>query len=240
MWKLTKNIWVTIILCLGALTALGGTIYAGVAVALNSAYAERQSADNGVTTWLVGNAGTDMLIAVALVTFLLRARKVASRFEASQLHAPLTRMIYLAIETGGFTTLWSIIALCVYKSNDESNASVGMGYCLGRWYSLTFLFCLFQRGQGVNGKSGSSHDYTHTHKSGLGQSRMTTGIQVRVDHNATTIVEGPGSEHELASFNGQPQAVMFGGEKVHPRQYMGGAFDEDEKVEYRRGGHEAV
>lgn len=78
-----------------------------------------------MTTWLVGNACCDFLIALALIIFLVKARRVASRFEASQLQGPLTKMIFLAAETGALTTIWACVALAVYKQNDTTNASVG-------------------------------------------------------------------------------------------------------------------
>lgn len=78
-----------------------------------------------MTTWLVGNACCDLLIAISLIVFLVKARRVAARFEASTLQGPLTKMIFLAAETGGFTTIWACVALAIYRMDNTTNASVG-------------------------------------------------------------------------------------------------------------------
>lgn len=179
--------------------------------------------------------------------FLLKARRVAARFEASQLHGPLTKMIFLAAETGGFTTIWACVAIAVYKSNDQTNASVGLGYCLGRVYTLTMLFCLFQR-KSITANNASSAELQTGNKQGrFGNAASRVPVSgVQVHHGQTIVVDDGHDELELSAFGQRsPRAGHpFTGEvKVDPGQYMIGTDEDldDEKASGRRGvGFDAV
>ncbi len=82
--------------------------------------------------WLIGAAVADAGIAGVLLALLYRARKVASQFGGSNLVGPLTKMMILPIETGGLTAVIAAVALGVYLKNPSSNASVGLGFVMGR------------------------------------------------------------------------------------------------------------
>lgn len=245
VYKLTKQWIYVVVLGLTACVAFGGTIFAGVETGLNADYSNRAADDAGVTTWLVGNACCDFLIALALIVFLVKARRVASRFEASQLQGPLTKMIFLAAETGALTTVWACVALAVYKQDNTTNASVGMGYCLGRLYALTMLFCLFQR-KSITANNPTSAEL-HTNKASRfggaghgGQSR----IPVTVRHDQTVVVDDGATAVELSPFGQRSQTgehPFSGGIKVNPRHYMIGDDDlEDEKAGHQAGRYDAV
>lgn len=113
-------------------TAAGGAIWAGAEQVIHKRYSERSAGDPAVTTWLVASAVTDLGIMACLLWFLIRARNEATRFSGSQLRGPLNRMIRLTIESGGLTTVWAVVALIVYLHDSSSNASVSMGFILGR------------------------------------------------------------------------------------------------------------
>lgn len=235
-----------VILFLCTSCAAGGAIWAGAEQVIHKLYSERSAGDRAVTTWLVASAVTDAGVMACLLWFLIRARNEASRFSGSQLEKPLNRMIRLTIETGAGTTAWAVVALIVYLRNPSSNSSVAMGFMLGRWYALTMLFCLFQRGQAdhkPNSQTGSCATCGNAparHRVlGLATS-MATGVQVQ-SVQAVTIERG--EDHELDRLGGRSRG---GASRTlvqsPPRMNVDDTSEEEDKDELEKvgGGHNLV
>ncbi len=238
--KLTKKWYLTLPLVIATGAAFAGTVWAGYEQVVNKKYADRSKGDAAVSMWLIASAVADAGICAVLLAFLYRARKVARQFESSKLEAPLKKMMILTVETGGLTAAWAVVALGVYLRDSSSNASVGMGYCLGRLYALTILFCLAQRGSAQRDGPLTSHGATGFQTKG----RTTAGFGgrtvdgVAVTHQATVVIEEP-NEHELASFAarsgaGQRKQAAYAG--VPAQTYMIGTAEEDEADEKRSYG----
>jgi len=245
--KLTKQWAFTVALMIATCAAFAGSIWAGYEQIVNQQYADRSNGNAAVSMWLISSAVDDAAISGILLAYLYKARNVARQFESTRLEAPLTRMMLLTVETGGFTAAWAVVSLAVYLHSPSSNAAVGMGYCLGRLYSLTVLFCLAQRGSIHRDGSlgGSRHGVAGTSTKGRAGGgfggRLVDGVAVT--HQATVVIEEP-DDHELASFGprsgaGQRKQATFGATPA--RMYMVGSSEEDEVDEKKSYGRmEAV
>jgi hypothetical protein len=89
--------------------------------------------------WLVSSSVADVSIAVALV----RALSIASaQTSIRTTKAILSQLIFVAIESGTFTTILALLVLSIYLAMPMTNDSAYFSFCLGRAYTLTLLFNL--------------------------------------------------------------------------------------------------
>ncbi|KAJ7795920.1 hypothetical protein B0H14DRAFT_3552763 [Mycena olivaceomarginata] len=124
-WKLTKKIFVTLILVLFILIAIGGAFTSGVTVATFPAFADRGKVKIPVTTWLVSEAVTDISIATALIW---EFREAKSAFKGTR--SILKRLVAQTVQTGAAGATIALAVLITYLLNNESNVPVGIAYCL--------------------------------------------------------------------------------------------------------------
>ena len=89
--------------------------------------------------WLICSSMADILIAASLVVTLSRA---SASITTRSTKALLSRLIFVAIQSGTITTVIVVLALTTYTLNPTSNDSAYFSFCLGRAYTLTMLFNL--------------------------------------------------------------------------------------------------
>ncbi|KAJ7117971.1 hypothetical protein C8R43DRAFT_98523 [Mycena crocata] len=133
-WKLTKNFFITPILLLFIMVALGGAFATSVIVAIHPTYKERAKLEVPVTIWLSSEAATDVSIALAL---LWEFRKVKSSFQETR--SRVNRLVSQTIQTGAVGATIALAVLITYLTNNQSNVPVGIAYCIDRIYILTML-----------------------------------------------------------------------------------------------------
>ncbi|KAH8792925.1 hypothetical protein DL96DRAFT_342094 [Flagelloscypha sp. PMI_526] len=139
IWRLSKNIWVALILMAGVLLSYGG----GFTVAMMNVRVEARARQKLPTSiWLVTSAVDDVLIAVILVYYLWQAKKRAT-FEQTQ--NILSRLMASALETGSLTALCAIIVEILFQKLTGTNLQAGAVWLLGRAYSLTLTYNLLLR-----------------------------------------------------------------------------------------------
>ncbi|KAJ7627420.1 hypothetical protein FB45DRAFT_1082759 [Roridomyces roridus] len=102
--------------------------------------------DRSLTTvlaliWLIGSACTDILIAFTLVWHLYTMGTGLSR----ETKSVLFRLIRTTLQSGVFTAAAAILVIVIYLTDTASNANIGVGYLLGRLYTLTLLLNLNKR-----------------------------------------------------------------------------------------------
>ncbi|KAJ7861020.1 hypothetical protein B0H14DRAFT_3445747 [Mycena olivaceomarginata] len=133
-WRFTKSIIITLFLGLLITAACGGALTCLVVVAFFPAFKDRGKLKIPGTIWLVNQAVADLSIAAAL---LWELRKVKSDFKETR--SMLKRLAARTIQTGTVSATVAAIALTTYLLNNESNVTVGIGFCIGRVYVLTML-----------------------------------------------------------------------------------------------------
>ncbi|KAJ7457790.1 hypothetical protein FB451DRAFT_588791 [Mycena latifolia] len=150
-WRATRGFVTALLLMLTSLTALAGSIATLVIIVQYSTYAERDHVVAPVIIWLVASACADIALALTLVWQL---RGMKSAFKSTQ--SVIKRLIASSIQTGTVTSLVATIVLVTYLSDKESNVTVGIGFCLGRIYTLTLFYNLNNRGRSTvtDGSSG--------------------------------------------------------------------------------------
>ncbi|KAJ6554858.1 hypothetical protein B0H19DRAFT_1377538 [Mycena capillaripes] len=133
-WRFTENIIITLFLSLLILAACGGTFACGMVVALFPSFKDRAKFQIPGTIWVVTQAVADLVIAAAL---FWEFRKINPG--SKQTRSMLNRLAVRTIRTGTMSAIIAAVALMTYLLNKESNATVGIGFCIGRIYVLTML-----------------------------------------------------------------------------------------------------
>ncbi|KAH8807049.1 hypothetical protein DL96DRAFT_589696 [Flagelloscypha sp. PMI_526] len=144
IWRLSKNIWVALILMAGVLLSYGGGFTVAMMNILFQTISVEARARQKLPTsiWLVTSAVDDVLIAVILVYYLWQAKKRAT-FEQTQ--NILSRLMASALETGSLTALCAIIVEILFQKLTGTNLQAGAVWLLGRAYSLTLTYNLLLR-----------------------------------------------------------------------------------------------
>ncbi|KZT10529.1 uncharacterized protein LAESUDRAFT_810135 [Laetiporus sulphureus 93-53] len=100
------NYILPVIVVILALLQLGAGTAGGVKIGQAATAADLGPADASLTTWLVGAAVNDVVIAVAMTILLLRAKIGIARMDAI-----LSGIICLSVETGSLTATLAIVAV---------------------------------------------------------------------------------------------------------------------------------
>ncbi|KAF7336917.1 hypothetical protein MVEN_02128000 [Mycena venus] len=181
-WKLTKKIFITLILLLFILIAISGAFVSGVEVTIFPAFADRGKVKIPVTTWLVSEAVTDISITTALI-WEFRQAKAAFKGTRSSI---LNRLVAQTVQTGAACATIAFATLITYLLHNESNVPVGIAYCLGRVYVITMLANLNIRQSGRTRSSRGTSSSVNDQRARLGVRAAQTegseeygGIQFR-------------------------------------------------------------
>ncbi|KAJ7931005.1 hypothetical protein B0H13DRAFT_2309003 [Mycena leptocephala] len=158
-WLLTKNKFITLILCFFITVAASGTFASGVMIAIFPKIENRAKVMIPGTIWLIAAAVTDISIALAL---LLEFRKVKASFKETR--SLIDGLMAQTIRTGASGATIELVILVAFLANLKSNGelldlplrtwlthptvAIGIAYCLGRVYCLTMLANLNARKPG--------------------------------------------------------------------------------------------
>jgi hypothetical protein len=126
-----------------SLASLGGAVACAVVNAVHSSYSERNHVAIPALLWLGASAAADWAIAGMLVWEIQRRRTRATLFRTDGIIRRLTKN---AIRTGSVTSLVATMSLVAYFAAPKTNVTVAFGIVLGRFYTLTMLYNINNRG----------------------------------------------------------------------------------------------
>ncbi|KAJ7615934.1 hypothetical protein FB45DRAFT_235376 [Roridomyces roridus] len=129
----------TLLVFLTVVVALLSAISARVIGHAHQEYSQRSAATVPSLIWIVSTACADILIAVTLV-WHLRAMQIG--LTSHETRNAVFRLTRTAIQTGSITAFLAAVVIVLFLSDKGSNAHVGVGYCLGRCYTLSLLMNL--------------------------------------------------------------------------------------------------
>lgn len=188
--RLTKSKLIALPIVFLAIAAFAGCLTTAISYSTHATGGTQQLGIYTGAVWLVGAATTDILITSALLWVLWKARSSAAQFTMqSHIMGTLDRLIFMITSTGGMTVIGALLCVVVFLAVDQGIA-IGIGYCLGRVYSITVMMSLLQGGGG-NGGDTSAHSMS-THQTKLAGRKTVNGVAV---HHTTTVVVD--DEHEL-------------------------------------------
>ncbi|KAJ7223563.1 hypothetical protein GGX14DRAFT_558130 [Mycena pura] len=133
-WRFTKNITVTLSICLLIIAAFGGAFSVAIIVLLSPTFHNRARLEIPVTTWLATGTAVDICIATSL---LWEIRK--SHIEGHDRNSLFNRVVAITIQTGTASAAVAIASLMAYLLNGPSNVSLSIVNCLGHVYILSML-----------------------------------------------------------------------------------------------------
>ncbi|KAJ7876028.1 hypothetical protein B0H13DRAFT_2055974 [Mycena leptocephala] len=135
-WRLTRNIIITLFMSLLIMVEFGGTFTCAIVIVLFPAFEDRAKVKIPGMIWSITQVGVDILIAAAL---LWEFRKFKPGVKETQ--SLLNRLATRTIQTGTVSATIAVTAQMMYVANNESNASIAIGFCIGRVYVLTLVRC---------------------------------------------------------------------------------------------------
>jgi len=183
-WRMSQNNYVTPVLVLLMLAALGGFVWTIVSILVYTAYAQRDKIALSVTIWASTCAATDIAIALGLLWQLSR---IESSFKATQ--SLIHRLMASTIRTGTVTSVLVVVTLIVFLIDKESNVPAGIAYCLGRVYTLTMLYNLNNRSSLKHGLTNANDTY------GREISNATNTMNEICVHRTVTVQYGSSHDH---------------------------------------------
>ncbi|KAF7297502.1 hypothetical protein MIND_00984000 [Mycena indigotica] len=192
--RFSRNVLFSLFLFLVIGLALSASFVAGVIVGRYPLYTDRGRLQTPAMLWIISQAVTDILIALALV---LEFRKARSNFRNTQ--SVLNRLAVHTIQTGGATATVATAALVAYLVNKQSNVPLGIAYSMGRVYVLTMLSNLNSRkniGRGIGAMSEGGATGTQFHAEGAsGESGNLGGIHI---HRSAVVTIDPENGPRIA------------------------------------------
>ncbi|KAF7291370.1 hypothetical protein MIND_01281500 [Mycena indigotica] len=228
-WRFSKNIFITLFFFLVIIVATGACFATGITVTRFPSYVDRSKARVFAATWVISQAVTDLLIAVALVW---QFRRVKSSFKETQ--SMLNRLALQTIQTGSASAAVALAANISYLVNNESNVPLGIAYCLGRVYVLTMLSNLNVRALvNPSGTRSRSHGATSSATGGVPHDTRSkpTGSRedgIHVHRSAVVKIDADSEGHPMKSLrNGSDRShrsespIAFGRDAKHE---FGGPF----------------
>jgi len=122
-----------------------------------------------ITVWFSMSAIIDTTIALAL---LWQFHWIKSPFKNTQ--SLVHKLMASTIRTGAVTSVVAVIMLVLFLIDNESNACMTFGFCVGRIYALTMLYNLNNRSSIKGGPVITNGD----HSGEIDNSMNMTGIHV--------------------------------------------------------------
>ncbi|KAF7366330.1 hypothetical protein MSAN_00889200 [Mycena sanguinolenta] len=145
-WRFTNNTIIVCFLSILILAALGGGFSTGLIVVLFPAVKDRNKLRIYGIVYIVTQVSADVIIAGALLLELMRAKSLFKR--QPRVNNMLNRLVLHTIQTGTVTAVIAMLALIVFRIDDQTNISIGMMYPIGRIYVLSMLTNLNIRDSG--------------------------------------------------------------------------------------------
>ncbi|KAH8809489.1 hypothetical protein DL96DRAFT_567289 [Flagelloscypha sp. PMI_526] len=198
IWRLSRNIWVALILMAGVLLSFGGGFTVAMMNILFQTISVEARARQKLPTsiWLVTAAVDDVLIAVILVYYLWQAKQ---RTSFQQTQNILSRLMASSLETGSLTALCAIVVEILFQKLTGTNLQAGAVWLLGRAYSLTLTYNLLLRRdlrknspshQTASGLESYVNNNTMT-ISRVPQTKADGAIEIQVAHTHVSHVDQP-------------------------------------------------
>ncbi|KAM0746667.1 hypothetical protein T439DRAFT_318418 [Meredithblackwellia eburnea MCA 4105] len=191
---------VAVAVTLGSIVLLsfGATLWEGHMTTKDLHTISKAEYMNPATIWLSTAAGADILISGTLLVQLAIVKKRHDTLtEGGKIGSSswvLRKLIQVTLETGSVTAAMALVVLVSYLADSASNVCFGLGFTLGRFYTLSMLYSLLLRKdlsrrqeEGASSVCGNGSFMTHTSKRNASQRVAMNGIHVA--HVKTVRVE---------------------------------------------------
>ncbi|KAH9952896.1 hypothetical protein BC827DRAFT_208378 [Russula dissimulans] len=140
--KSRKARWFCSLVCLCSIMNAAAAFTIGIYAHVNGRFPSGERLKQMATTWLVGNAAADILIASAMLYYLITRRgEPAGMFS----HHGLVKIVRLTVETNLLTTSVGILSLLMVTIYPDENWYASPTSILGKLYSNTLLVSLNNR-----------------------------------------------------------------------------------------------
>jgi len=182
IWVLSvkKARWFCLLICLFSVLNAVAAFTIGIYAHVNNKFPSGKTLQSYVTTWMVGNAAADILIASAMIYYLVKRRGDTANFFSS--HA-LVKIVRLTVETNVLTTSVGIVSLLmvvVYPNEDWYACPTSV---LGKLYSNTLLVSLNNR---ISIREGATNEVKASRNPGVVVQVATT---TRSDGTSTMVTD---------------------------------------------------
>ncbi|KAG6915778.1 hypothetical protein DXG01_009860 [Tephrocybe rancida] len=150
IFKLTKSIWVPILIALFAIVSFGGGCWTGIMVATVKLFARKPELHNPALLWFLSACVADVLITVSLV-FSLSRRKTG--FVVTD--DAISKIIRMTVQTGMLTAFFAIGDVVFFMTLPRTALNFLWDLALSKLYSNCLLSTLNARAS-MNGKVAST------------------------------------------------------------------------------------
>ncbi|KAF9458912.1 hypothetical protein BDZ94DRAFT_1269418 [Collybia nuda] len=141
LWVLSKSrILVAVIVFIGGTQAIGGFV-TGVLTAIDNRVSAKEVPS--LTIWLAGSVVVDIIIAIGMTYYLLKARKSARLTRRTD--DVVLKIVRLTIETNTLSAGVAIITLVTYIAFPNDTLSFCPSYVLGKVYTNSVMVALNNR-----------------------------------------------------------------------------------------------
>ncbi|KAJ7364871.1 hypothetical protein DFH08DRAFT_1017570 [Mycena albidolilacea] len=164
-WRFTQNTLIALVLTLGIIISLGGSVTTSLMITLHSSLADRPKFKIPVAFWLVSEFAVNASITAVLLWEFRKARGILT-----ETRSILDRLTAITIQSGAAAATLAGAALIAYYINTDNNVPIGVYYPLRRVYVITLSLAFSQLSNLNIRKSTKSFSTT-----GTSSGRETTG-----------------------------------------------------------------
>jgi len=136
-----ESLWLCILICLFSVVGTAAAFMGGIYARVHGQVAHGRTLKVLAVTWLVGNTASDVLIAAAMLYYLVKHRAK----DGPMGNYALVRIVRLTVETNILTTTVSIVSLLMVLLYPDKSYFVCPTSILGKLYSNTLLVSLNNR-----------------------------------------------------------------------------------------------
>ncbi|CAL1711880.1 unnamed protein product [Somion occarium] len=195
IWILGRNRWTCGSIILVSLTQCGAGLYSGWFAHHVGDFGKIQTGNyRMVTVWLGGTALCDVIVAVAMIYYLLK-----NRTGIRQTTTLITKFVTLSIETGASCAILAVIDLALFLAYQHNNYHLAPSIALSKLYSNSLLVVFNARVRLVGGRNSEdttlSGSVAERYLSDFAAAERTSGtnltrpIAVAISQNRTTSVQ---------------------------------------------------
>ncbi|VDC00698.1 unnamed protein product [Peniophora sp. CBMAI 1063] len=211
---LTGNVWVAILLYLGAVISGLGGVAVSIAIGIVPNWLEFQRFEAPVIVWLVTSALVDTTI-TGFLTYHLRKHRTG--FQRTD--DVLSKIIRLTVQTGLITSVWAIVDLAVFLAI-PTGLHLIFNFPLAKLYSNSLLSSLNARSSLNGGTTSTSENRVAQQKSPhagrMGPEQMvsfTNSVrpEVYIDVESHELSDRVDSKGDVTVYDTSPQSYYNGG-----------------------------
>jgi len=192
-WRMSSNNYVTSLLILTMLAALGGCLATTVALLEYTSHNRWDRLSYYVMIWFSTSAATDIAIAFAL---LWQLNQINSPFKSTR--SLIHKIMASTIRTGTVTSVFAVAALILFHTNERSNVSSAFVFCLGRVYALTMLYNLNNRSSLKQGWDAGSTEVNNTTNI-MNEFHVTVNCESTTDHGQVALSDRSKDDSDSSS-----------------------------------------